>query len=708
MEDGTRAIALSGATPLIALPAVAIDTETTGLDARKARIVQFGAVAMRGDTVLRDRTLGLLVDPGQPIPPETTAIHGIADPDVAGSPQFAEAWVRVQRFIGGRLVLGYSIGFDLAVLEGECRRADLPWQRPRALCVRLLATVANPNLPGYSLDMIASWLGVRIDGRHSAIGDALAAADIFAALLPVLRARNIRTLGEAEIACLGLSQDLEAGHRAGWAEPVSRPQAPAFGAVDPFAYRNRVGDLMSHPPVVVRADTGLGDVLDIMVERRLGSVLVSENGAANLSVDQYGIVTERDVMRRLAADRDGFLARTAGQIMSRPLASVRARAFAYRAIGRMERLGIRHLAVRDERNTLVGVVSARDMLRLRAGSAIRLDDTIEQAGSASDLAAAWAMLPAVVAALQGEEIDPRSVSEIISEELRSMTRRAAALAERDMAAAGLGAPPCGYALLVLGSGGRGESLMAPDQDNAIVFEEGEPGGPEDSWFAELGTRISAMLDAAGIDTCKGGVMAREAGFRGSLDTWFARIEDWLGRSRPQDLLNVDIFYDMRAVHGDLALADRLHRHAGERAAANPVFAKLLGEQVAPGNPFTLFGGLQLDEGRIDLKLNGLFPIVATARTLALRHGISEVNTRARLEALIVRGIGGEQDLRAMLEGQVLLIGLLLDQQARDIHAGIKVSNRVELSAMSRDAQSELKALVKRLQGAPQLIRDLMF
>ncbi|TIW30616.1 MAG: DNA polymerase III subunit epsilon, partial [Mesorhizobium sp.] len=109
------------------------------------------------------------------------------------------------------------------------------------------------------------------------------------------------------------------------------------------------------------------------------------------------------------------------------LISIRAAAFAYRAIGRMDRLKVRHLAVHDG-GVLVGVLSARDLLRLRAAAAIDLDDTIEHAKDAAELAATWSMLPGVVRSLIGEAIDPRAVAEIISDELCSLTRRAAVLA----------------------------------------------------------------------------------------------------------------------------------------------------------------------------------------------------------------------------------------------------------------------------------------
>ncbi len=98
---------------------------------------------------------------------------------------------------------------------------------------------------------------------------------------------------------------------------------------------------------------------------------------------------------------------------------------------------------------------------------------------------------------------PKAIAAVISRELCALTRQACKLVEDNMATP----PPCSYAMLVLGSGGRGESLLAMDQDNAIVYAAGEPDGPEDQWFAELGRQVAAMLDAAGVPYCKGNIMA---------------------------------------------------------------------------------------------------------------------------------------------------------------------------------------------------------
>src|SRR5690606_32388418 len=144
---------------------------------------------------------------------------------------------------------------------------------------------------------------------------------------------------------------------------------------------------------------------------------VSESGDPGAPVGDYGIVTERDMMRHLSASGAAGVAASIGAIATRPLVSIRAAAFAYRAIGRMDRLKIRHLAVRDDDGRLVGIVSARDLLKLRATAAINLNDAIEVAATATELAAAWAQLPAVAQSLIAEGIEAPVIAEIASEEL---------------------------------------------------------------------------------------------------------------------------------------------------------------------------------------------------------------------------------------------------------------------------------------------------
>ena len=138
--------AARNATPLIALDAVVIDTETTGLDPAKARVVEIAAVRLIGGRISADDTFRCLVRPGEPIPATASAVHHIDDAKVANAPAFAEVWTELLVFIGSSVLIGHTLGFDLAVLKRECERAGLPFHHPRTLDTRLLAQVAEPNL----------------------------------------------------------------------------------------------------------------------------------------------------------------------------------------------------------------------------------------------------------------------------------------------------------------------------------------------------------------------------------------------------------------------------------------------------------------------------------------------------------------------------------------------------------------------------------
>ena len=174
----------SSGAPLVALDAIAIDTETTGLEPGKAWIVEIAAVRLAGGHLDAAASLQSRVRPPIPIPAVATHVHGIDDAAVSRAPTFADVWPEVSAFIGGSVVIGHAVGFDLAVIEQELKRAGIAWTRPRTLDTRLLAEVAAPDLADYSLDAVAAWLGVEPADRHSAKGDAATTAQVFGALLP--------------------------------------------------------------------------------------------------------------------------------------------------------------------------------------------------------------------------------------------------------------------------------------------------------------------------------------------------------------------------------------------------------------------------------------------------------------------------------------------------------------------------------------------
>jgi DNA polymerase-3 subunit epsilon/CBS domain-containing protein len=296
---------------------------------------------------------------------------------------------------------------------------------------------------------------------------------------------------------------------------------------------------------------------------------------------------------------------------------------------------------------------------------------------------------------------------VISRELGAITRRAAIIGEQRLLEAGEGEPPVPYAVLVLGSGGRGESLLAMDQDNAIVFEAGEPEGSEDRWFAKLGEHIADILHQVGVPYCKGGVMAKNAPWRGSARLWRERVAEWVTRSNSQDLLSVDIFFDLRSVYGDGLLAERLWRDALDMAKDRHLFFKLLAETKGESHPPVGIFGIKTDDGRVDLKRGGLFGIVSSARILALRYHVAERSTRARIEGVKALDVGSQHDLDAWIDAHGVIVNAILAQQLVDIAEGRPPSNTVEVRRLSRAENRSLKNALNSLRHLDETVRGLL-
>ena len=663
-------------TPLTGLHSLVLDTETTGLDVERARIISVGAVRLDGTEIEAGGELSFLIDPGEPIPAASTKIHGLRDIDVVGAGSFADLVPSLKDAFTGRAVIGHHIGFDLAILANECSRAGVDWVLPPALDTGLLAHALNPNLPDASLETIAAWLGVEIIDRHSALGDARAAAQIYLRLIPKLFATGVRTLAEAERFMTVRNDAAVRLHRgAGW--QLRQPDNGPRGVLtDTFAYRHTLADLMSVAPVLVGVQTSLLDAVARMNEAKIGALLIGDR------INTVGIVTERDIVRWIAEAGPDALSKPVSDAMSSPVITLPATSPVYRAVARLQRLGIRHVAVTDTEGRISGMISARDLLRRSASAALVLGDEIDAAESTPALARAFALVPEAARKLRVEDFSPLRIAGLISGEVRALTARAADLAAREA-----GPAPAAWSLMVLGSAGRGESLLVPDQDNALVFEDC-PGMSE--WAAAFGQRVNEMLDVAGLPFCKGGVMAGRPEWRHTQAAWRSIVAGWIGQTRPTDLLNVDIFFDLGHVAGVPELTESLFNDALSLAQRAPKFIRALNGSVAQlQTPVGLFGRLRATDGWIDIKAGGLLPVVAFARAVALHHGIAERSTAARLKAAVEKGALPGGDGTRLMEMHREFVALAMDQQLADIAAGQPPSYRLQLRDLDRGTRRAL-------------------
>jgi DNA polymerase-3 subunit epsilon len=189
---------VTAATTLFDLPVTVLDTETTGLDVTQDRILSIGAVRLHGARIYRSAAMDRLVQPGCDIPAQSTAVHGITDAMVADAEAFTAVFARLARLIEGTVLVGHNLAFDIAMLRSECHLAGIPWPDPPSLDTLVLAAALDPESTDHTLDGLAVQMSVDVRGRHTALGDALVTAEIYARMLPRLAAAGVTTFGAAQ------------------------------------------------------------------------------------------------------------------------------------------------------------------------------------------------------------------------------------------------------------------------------------------------------------------------------------------------------------------------------------------------------------------------------------------------------------------------------------------------------------------------------
>ncbi|WP_406695872.1 exonuclease domain-containing protein [Singulisphaera sp. Ch08] len=157
-------------------PLAVIDLETTGIDTKIDRIIEISVLKLfpGGDADHRTRR----VNPGVPIPPEATAIHGITDDDVADMPSFRGIAPSLTRFLDGCDLAGFNVlNYDLKLLVAEYNRVGLGF----TVAGRKVIDACKIYHGREPRDLTAAfrfYCGLEHEGAHGAAADVLATAAI--------------------------------------------------------------------------------------------------------------------------------------------------------------------------------------------------------------------------------------------------------------------------------------------------------------------------------------------------------------------------------------------------------------------------------------------------------------------------------------------------------------------------------------------------
>jgi CBS domain-containing protein len=471
------------------------------------------------------------------------------------------------------------------------------------------------------------------------------------------------------------------------------------------AFRQRVRDHLRAPPVVVAGATPALEVVALMTDAGASAALVVDEGRIR------GILTEQDVTRRIAGRAVADVPVEA--LMSAPVATVGEQQPLYEAIGLMRRLGLRHMPVVDDAGALAGMVFLHDALAAANEGLVEQIDRLTHEATLEGLRQVKAAQVQLAADLLDDRVPAPEIQGLISWLNNDIGRRVLAQNVGALAADGWGEPPVAFSAIVMGSGGRGESLLFPDQDNGFVLADYPDAahGRIDPFFIELAARMSAQLDTLGFPSCRGGVMAINPVWRKTKSQWRAQIRGWIGRRNEVALQLCDVLFDFQSFYGEASLAEDLRSVILRLCQANPGFLRdMFGVQADHRAALGWFRRLLTERtdpahrGEVNLKYAGTLPLAEAIRLLALRRGIPATGTLARIDALAEVG-ELDRDSRDHLRGAFdHITGLQLRQQIADFRACRPIGNFVDPHALTARERDLLKDGFRAINGLRDRLR----
>ncbi|PLX69619.1 MAG: cyclic nucleotide-binding protein [Denitrovibrio sp.] len=418
---------------------------------------------------------------------------------------------------------------------------------------------------------------------------------------------------------------------------VGRNSMDPIAQTEAYPFQKQLHEIMSKPVETCSPDTTVRDIAFKMSELGISALVVADDKNKML-----GIVTERDLVRKvLAKDTiDCLKHSTAADIMTPKPFFMAPDTYMFEAATFMVTHSLRHLPILDG-GTIVGIVSQQDLMKFRSQKSMMLVGSAHEANGIEDLKNIRSEITNVARVLIIENRSHVETMEILSYIHHSIIKRCFELEMESMIADGFVQPYIRFCFLIMGSGGRKEMLLGPDQDNGFLYEDfpDELVESVDAFFVPFADRLVKSLDHIGYPLCKGNVMASNPLWRGRLAEWKERVSSWIRVPEPQKVRYSSIFFDFMPIAGESHLCDSLREIVHQQINANPLFLfQMMELDFKHKVPLNLLGRFithseKEHKGKISLKENGSIFVVDCIRMFTLQQGFHAITTLDRLDKL---------------------------------------------------------------------------
>lgn len=447
--------------------------------------------------------------------------------------------------------------------------------------------------------------------------------------------------------------------------------------------------LMHHPVMSISTGSSIYEAAKNMADNGVSSLMILDEEKP------LGIITDKDITKRCVAAQVSP-EDAVDSIMTSKMLSVTTDTSAYEALMIMTRKHIHHLPIIDYEK-LKGILTITDLMRQEGRNSAYLTSAIRKSDTIESLQEYSKTVPQLQVQLVKMGATADHVGKGVTAITSAITRRLIEMAEEKF-----GPPPVSYAWVAAGSQARREQTSHTDQDNGLIIsddmkEEDKP------WFESMAKFVCDGLDACGYIHCPGNIMAMNPEWRQTASVWADYFDSWVNKPEPEALLYSSVFFDLRTIYGDKKLLRGIRKKVLKQTKESTLFlAHLTKNAMNLKPPLGFFKDFVLvhdgeHNNTLDLKHNGIAPIVDLARIYALAEGIREVNTVERLHAAAGTPSLSKEGAANLLDALMFIGTLRIKHQAKQIMRCEQADNFMSPKVISKLEREHLKDAFKVIQ-----------
>jgi CBS domain-containing protein len=454
---------------------------------------------------------------------------------------------------------------------------------------------------------------------------------------------------------------------------------------------------MTSPVITVKTTDTVMDAGKIMSEHKIGALAVLDENES-----LAGLITSKHMVHRFLSNIESSLqAPVVKNFMEKEPLVLPAEFPLAEALGEMQTKA-QEYALISMKNKPVGIISNNDIMRSLFRNTTIHSTYIEGVSGLDELRTSYQGLYKIAESVVSSSRLTYDALPVISSVHLNIQKKVYRLtAEKFAAETGFDITKVRHSLIIMGSGGRKEMMLDPDQDNGFIFAD-DATDEEIEMFLKFGAMVTDSLEYVGYKKCPGNVMVTNPEMSMRLSDWKNKVRNWVDGSAGKSILWSNIVFDYDGLAGDEKLVWELREYINMKISQKPIFLiYMLENDSNQRKPINLFGKFITEKegehaGKMNMKVAALAFIVDVTRAFTLKCGLNDLNTIERLKHLRRKKILSDELVSQTQDAYEILVDITLNEQIRQAYAGEGISKFVNPDSLSMYNQEKLRKALNHM------------